>query len=319
MEISIGRVLIEGLRGPEAKEFAASRPMSSKRMAAGIEEHLSSDQDSVLHFVERLTSSTIEACQIPTSQLFHQDATEASWYEFHCEDKHHNSLIVKVKCPDDLEVDLVPTTLGQIHFHYPKRRWDACFAVNGRESYTHHKAITEFLKTLSAEVRDSKDGRLVDLRFLVTSALKIRSAYTKKRLSFRYINNDRITLHLTEVQDLSRGWMRANTSLHQFTSRVRTEAIAAGCFWFEAKLSVSSKTFFDQNLEIKTGDDAAWTAKDVLDDKMLFDIQDVVDRVVIRMDGVGMQNKGWRGNEADMADLQEWEQKQKMNGRPDYW
>ncbi|KAG9732572.1 hypothetical protein KCU59_g11809, partial [Aureobasidium melanogenum] len=197
MEISIGRILIEGLRGPEAKEFAASKAMSSKRMAAGIKEHLSSDKESVLHFVERLTSSTVEACQIPTPQLFHQDATEASWYEFHCEDKYHNHLIVKVKGPDDAEVDLVPTTLGQIFFHYPKRRWDARFAVQGREPYTYHKAITEFLRKLSAEVRDSKDGRLVDLRFLVTSDLKIRSAYTKKRLSFQHISNDRITLHLT--------------------------------------------------------------------------------------------------------------------------
>ncbi|KAG9823852.1 hypothetical protein KCU68_g16124, partial [Aureobasidium melanogenum] len=300
MEISIGRILIEGLRGPEAKGFAASKAMSSKRMAAGIKEHLSADQESVLHFVERLTSSTVEACQIPTPQLFRQDTTEASWYELHCEDKYHNHLIVKVKGPDDAEVEFVPTTLGQVFFHYPKRRWDARFAVQGREPYTHHKAITEFLKKLSAEVRDSKDGRLVDLRFLVTSDVKIRSAYTKKRLSFQHISNDRITLHLTEVQDLNRGWMRDNTSLHQFASWKRTEMIAAGRFWFEAKLSVSSKSFFDQNLKTKIGDNAAWNAKDVLDDKMLFDIQDVVDRVVIRMDGVGVQNKGWRGNEADM-------------------
>ncbi|KAH0413948.1 hypothetical protein KCU90_g16197, partial [Aureobasidium melanogenum] len=104
MEISIGRILIEGLRGLEAKEFAASKAMSSKRMAAGIKEHLTSDKESVLHFVERLTSSTVEACQIPTPQLFHQDATEASWYEFHCEDKYHNHLIVKVMGPDDAEV-----------------------------------------------------------------------------------------------------------------------------------------------------------------------------------------------------------------------
>ncbi|KAG9686476.1 hypothetical protein KCU95_g10674, partial [Aureobasidium melanogenum] len=319
MEISIGRILIEGLRGPEAKEFAASKAMPSKRMAAGIQEHLSTDQESVLHFVERLTSSTIEACQIPTPQLFRQDATEASWYEFHCEDKYHNHVIVKVKGPDDAEVDLVPTTLGQVFFHYPKRRWDARFAVKAREPYMYHKAITEFLKKLSAEVRDSRDGRLVDLRFLVTGDLKIRSACTKKQLLFQHISDDRITLHLTEVQDLNRGWMRDNTSLHQFASRERTEMIRAGRFWFEAKLSVSSKSFFDQNLKTKIGEDAAWNAKDVLDDKMLFDIQDIIDRVVVRMDGVGVQNTGWRGNEADMIDLEEWEQKNKVIGSMDYW
>ncbi|KAG9514134.1 hypothetical protein KCV07_g8362, partial [Aureobasidium melanogenum] len=319
MEISIGRILIEGLRGPEAKEFAASKAMSSKRMAAGIKEHLTSDQESVLHFVERLASSTVEACQIPAPHLFRQDAREASWYEFDCEYKYHNHLVVKISGPDDAEVDLVPTRLGQIFFHYPKRRWDARFAVQGRQPYTHHKAVTEFLRKLSAEVRNSKDGRLVDLRFLVTSDLKIRSACTKKRLSFQHISNERITLHLTEVQDLNRGWMRENTSLHQFASGEKTEMIAAGRFWFEAKLSVSSKSFFDQNLKTKIGDDATWNAKDVLDDKMLFDIQDVIDRVVIRMDGVGVQNVGWRGNEADMIDLEEWEQKNKMTGRVDYW
>ncbi|KAK6002647.1 hypothetical protein QM012_001397 [Aureobasidium pullulans] len=319
MEISIGRILIEGLRGPEAKEFAASRAMSSKRMAAGIKEHLSADEESVLHFVERLTSSTIEACQIPTPNLFHEDAKETSWYEFYCEDKNHNQLIVRVNGPDDVEVGLLPTALGQIFFHYPKRRWDARFAVNGREPYTHRKAITEFLKKLSAEFRDSKDGRLVDLRFLVTSELKITSAYIKKRLSLHHISNDLILLHLTEVQDLYRGWMRENTSLHQFVSRERTDMIASGRLWFEAKLSVSSKSLFDQNPEMKIGDDAAWNAKDVLDDKMLSDIQDVVDRVVIRMDGVGVQNKGWRGSDEDLAELEEWEQKNKMSGRAEFW
>lgn len=95
--------------------------------------------------------------------------------------------------------------------------------------------------------------------------------------------------------------------------------IAAGRLWFEAKLSVSSKSLFDQNLETKAGEDAAWNAKNVLDDQMLFAIQDVVNRVVIRMDGVGVQNKGWRGNEADMAELEEWEQRNKMSGRVGYW
>jgi hypothetical protein len=84
-------------------------------------------------------------------------------------------------------------------------------------------------------------------------------------------------------------------------------------------MSVSAKSFFDQNLETKTGDDADWTANDVLDDQMLSDVQNVIDRVVIRMDGVGVLNKGWRGNEEDMARLEAFEQESKMPGHPDYW
>jgi hypothetical protein len=319
MEISIGRILIEGLRGPEAREFAESKPMPPRRMVDGIKEHLSSDKSTKLHFVERLTSSTVEACQIPTPQLFQQDPVEEYWYEFHCEDKYLNQFIIKVKGLDHAEVNLVPATIGQVFFHYPKRKWDACFAVKDRKPYTHRKAVKQFMEKLSAEIRDSDEGRLVDLRFRVTSDLKINSAYTKKRLSFSHINNDRITLHLTEVQELIRGWMRSDTSLHQFASRERAEMIEQRRLWFEAKLSVSAKSFFDQNLKTKTGDDAAWTANDVLDDEMLSDIQNIVDRVVIRMDGVGVLNKGWRGDEEDMARLGAFEQESKMHGRPDYW
>ncbi|KAH0288401.1 hypothetical protein M436DRAFT_79291 [Aureobasidium namibiae CBS 147.97] len=319
MEIFIGRILLEGFREPEAREFAASKPMHPIRMIDGIKEHLSSDPETILHFVERLTTTTTEACQIPTPQLFHQDAIEECWYEFHCEDKYHNQFILKVKGPEDATIDLIPVTIGQVFFHYPKRKWDACFVVKGRKPYTHRRAVKEFMERLSAEVRNSKDERLVDLRFRVTSDLKIHSAYTKKRLSFSHINNDRITLHLTEVQDLIRGWMGDDTSLHQFASRERAEMIAAHRLWFEAKISVSAESFFDQNLKIKTGDDAAWEAKDVLDDRMLSDIQNVVDKVVIRMDGVGVLNKGWRGSEEDMAELEAFEQGCKKEGRPGHW
>lgn len=319
MEIHIGRILLQGFIGPEAKEFAASRPMHPMRMADGIKDHLSSDPETILHFVERLTTTTVEACQIPTPQLFHQNAIEECWYEFHCEDKYHNQFTLKVKGREDAKIDLVPVTIGQVFFHYPKRKWDACFAVKGRKPYTHRKAVKEFMEKLSAEVRNSKDDRLVDLRFRVTNDLKILSAYTKKRLSFGYINNDRITLHLTEVQELIRGWMRDDTSLHQFASRDRAEMIGAHRLWFEAKMSVSADSFFDQNLKIKTGDDAAWDPKDVLDDKMLSDIQTVVDKVVVRMDGVGVLNRGCIGDEEDMARLEAFEQENKKQGRHGFW
>jgi hypothetical protein len=51
----------------------------------------------------------------------------------------------------------------------------------------------------------------------------------------------------------------------------------------------------------------------------LSDVQNVIDRVVIRMDGVGVLNKGWRGNAEDMARLEAFEQESKTPGHPDYW
>ncbi|KAI5203144.1 hypothetical protein E4T39_04394 [Aureobasidium subglaciale] len=320
MQIPIGRFLIQGLVGPEAKEFAASKPMPARLMAKGIGEHLSSDACSHPFFVERLTSSIVEACQIPAPRLFDQGSTEEySWYEFHCEDKYHNHLVVKVRNSEVSETTLAPNAIGQAFFHYPKRKWDACFTVYGRKPYMHHKAVAQFMEMLSVEVRDSKDGRLVGLRFRVDTDLKIYSAYAKKRISFRYVKNGRIMLHLTEVQELAEARMEEDTSLHQFASAERSTMIAEGRLWYEAKMAVDAKPFFDQNLQTNTGDDASWQPKDVLDDKMLCDIQNIVDYVVVGMDGVGVLNKGWRGDEKDMAELEAYEQQQNMTGRPDCW
>ncbi|KAI5270472.1 hypothetical protein E4T47_06161 [Aureobasidium subglaciale] len=320
MEVPIGRFFIQGLTGLEAKEFAYSKPMPAKLMAQGIKEHLSSDTNTHSFFLERLTSSIIEACQIPVPRLFDQGSIEEDcWYEFHCEDKYHNHLIVKVRGSEVSETTLAPNTIGQVLFHYPKRRWDACFSVHGSKPYTHHNAVSQFMEKLSVEVRDSKDSRLIDMRFRVVTDLKIYSAYAKKRMSFGYVKNDRITLHLTEVQELSEAWMKEDTSLHQFASAERSTMIAEHRLWYEAKMSVDAKTFFDQNLETNTGDDASWQPKDVLDDKMLCDIQNIVDYVVVGMDGVGVLNQGRRGDENDMAKLEAWEQEQKNSGRAGCW
>jgi len=320
MEVSIGRILLEGLVGPEAKEFAAAKAMSSKRMVEGIKEYLFSDAKTCLHFVERLTSDTEEACQIPTAHLFNQESIEEeSWYEFDCEDKYHNHIIVKVKGVEEVETVFASLTIGQAFFHYPKRRWDARFAVEGRRQYTHRKAVSDFMEQLSAELRDSKDGRLVDVRFRVSNDLKIHSAYAKKRLSFTYLQNNRIKLHITEVQDLIRGRMKTDTSVHQVASGKRSEMVENHRLWFEAKLSISAESFFEQNLETSTGDDAAWTAKEVLDDRTLCDVQNIIDNVVTRMDGVGAKNKGMRGSEKDMQELEAWEREAKQKGRPGCW
>ncbi|THY66222.1 hypothetical protein D6C97_01858 [Aureobasidium pullulans] len=322
MEVSIGRILLEGLVGPEAKEFAEAKAMSSYRMVEGIEKYLLSDTKTYLHFVERLTSDTEEACQIPAAHLFKQDPTETevdSWYEFDCEDKYHNDLIVKVKGMGKAETVFASLTIGQAFFHYPKRKWDARFAVEGRRQYTHRKAVSDFVEQLSADVRGSKDDQLVDVRFRVNNDLKIHTAYAKKRLSFTYLQNDRIKLHITEVQELIRGRMKTDTSIHQVASGKRSEMVEDHRLWFEAKLSISAESFFEQNLETSTGDDAAWTAKEVLDDKTMCDVQNIIDNVVTRMDGVGAKNKGRRGDEKDMQELEAWECEAKQKGHPGCW
>jgi hypothetical protein len=311
MEISIGRILMHGFSRDEVKAFADTKAMSADFMAKGLKDHFSST-NSRIYFVERLTSSINEACQIPAGDLFKQEpALEESWFEFKCEsqDQGRQKLSIKVKGEQQSEVSLNSNSLGQVFFHFPKRKWDARFSVTGQLPYEHSETTLKFLETVSAQVRDYGSERRADLRFRVTSDMNILSVQAKRRLTFEYLRNSRIKLHVTEVQIMSRSWKKDDTSFHQTQTGDRSAWIAAGQLWYEAKLTISAESFFDQNLDLGTGDDAAWEPEEVLDDKLLCDMQNVIDHLVSRLDGVGLQNKGLRGHEEDMLHLESLEKK----------
>ena len=57
----------------------------------------------------------------------------------------------------------------------------------------------------------------------------------------------------------------------------------------------------------------------MLDDKTMCDVQNIIDNVVTCMDGVGAKNKGRRGDEKDMQELEAWECEAKQKGHPGCW
>lgn len=321
MEVSIGRILLDGFKKEEAKKFADSKAMSARSLTRGIERYIASDEATV-HFVERLTSSIDEASRIPAQKMFDQDEIDTEvWYELHCRDRYNNAVVVKIRGSEEAETVLVPRALGEAFFHFPKRRWDARFAINGRETYAHRTAVSKFMKQFSAKVEGAGDMQTIDLRYRIVRELKIQEVYAKKRLTYKYLESDRISLHVTEVQDLNRFQAKFDTSLHQARSGNKSEMIRDGRFWYEAKLSISADPWFEQNLHLKTGDEANWEPKDVLDDAMLVVVDKVIEHFVSRLDVVGINNKGLRGDEKDLGEIDSRikENKRLKKGDREHW
>lgn len=187
--------------------------------------------------------------------------------------------------------------VGAFNWHFPKRLWDAQLTINGSEQLPNgvRRAVEEMADNLF--IRPSADRRNVALSTRVGSAdLKILSISLHRETSHRSSEYHDIYLHLLEVQELI---MTQNTSSGTYQANLPSpfpNGNTGSKIWWEVSLSSKS---VDRILQMDSprelGDEASWTAHEVMKTNAVKDLTYVTRDMVEMIDIVGMLNKTPRG------------------------
>lgn len=187
--------------------------------------------------------------------------------------------------------------VGAFNWHFPKRLWDAQLTINASEQLPNdvRRAVKEMVDNLV--IRPSEDRKNVALSTRVEGAdLKIQSISLHRETIHRSSEYD-IHLHLVEVQEL--------TLTHKTLPPGTCQAILPnphsigimGCkIWWEVSLSSNSvDQILDASWPRELGDEASWTADEIMKTNAIKDLVYVTRDMVEMIDIVGTLNKGLRG------------------------
>lgn len=184
---------------------------------------------------------------------------------------------------------------GVFNWHFPKRLWDAQLTINASEQVPNdvRRAVEEMADNLL--IRPSADRKNVALSIRVESAdLKIQSISLHRETSHRSLEYHDIHLHLVEVQELILTHNTLPSGTCQATLPSPNSISNTGCkMWWEVSLSSSSADrILDVNSPRELGDEASWTADEIMKTNAVKDLTYVTRDMVEMIDIVGSQNKG---------------------------
>lgn len=184
--------------------------------------------------------------------------------------------------------------VGAFNWHFPKRLWDAQLTINASEQLPNdvRRAVEEMVDNLF--IRPSADRTNVALSTRVESPdLKILSISLHRETSHRSSEYHDIHLHLLEVQELILTQNTPSSGAYQAILRNHFPNSNTGCkFWWE--VSLSSKPvdrILEMNSPRELGDEASWTAHEIMETNAVKDLTYVTRDVVEMIDIVGLLNK----------------------------
>lgn len=196
--------------------------------------------------------------------------------------------------------------VGAFNWHFPKRLWDAQLTINASEQLPNdvRRAVEEMADNLS--IRPSSDRKNVALSTRVESAdLKILSISLHRETSHRSSEYHDIHLHLLEVQELILTQNTPSSGAYQAILRDHFPNSNSGCrFWWE--VSLSSKPvdrILEMNSPRELGDEASWTAHEIMDTNAVKDLTYVTRDMVEMIDIVGSLNKGLKGGTTRASEI----------------
>ncbi|KAL1297685.1 hypothetical protein AAFC00_006236 [Neodothiora populina] len=308
-EVQLGQILIRAARVGEANNFVrnGAREENFDKSLATYE----SSGEVLVQFSPILTSSTIEACQIVNPELFEQTPFNTEvFYEFVLNDKNKGRVHLKVYGESDsVKLSSAPKTIGRVLCHFPRRVWDASVQVIHHEDLTPSEAMQQIIDTLEIEVSaietDRVKHRVPRLKFRVQSNdVSVESVYTKRNIQHRSKERDDIYLYVTENRLLDLKHRKDDHTVRVASSDLAPIMVTEHSLWYEASLRVARNPLLDQNLGLELGVDAQWTPDDVLDKGLLDDLNTITEQLITRLDGVGGENHGPRGDIQDLLGIE---------------
>lgn len=320
MEIQLGQALIHSIKPGEPMNFA-KLTMKKEPFEKDLAKHLAADELK-LHFSRRLTTDLVEACHIPVASLWDQKpCLKEAFYELVLLDKENKEMHVRVTGdPSDTKILMPLEDLGSVYLHFPKRIWDARFLVTGRKDYVVPAAVHDLVRSLkvsiAVEERDGKVFRIPTVDYRIESNdITVKSFCSKRRFHHQSTKKERLTLQVTEVREYELKKSNKDPSAHRAASGFPNVMVEHHVLWFEASMHISPHPLLAQNLDIQLGDDADWKPEDVLSEDLLNDLKSITEQFVTRLDGVGLSNKGLRGDEQDLENIARMEQEKRDRAR----
>lgn len=208
--------------------------------------------------------------------------TTLEWYEFHCQTKLHETIIINVSASGATFVSRPEATLGSANIHCPNRVWDAAAVIKGRTEYIRGEdeaidhAIQDFLEKLYIPGGDTV---CIYTRMPDGSILHVTKAFAKRQSKHKCsaqafgidsqqageFGDDAVQLQITEIQSLIIGEFGEDRDFIRLRARPYENMIKEQRLWHE--VSIVSPIVHDalrSNRELELGNKNFWSAQGLL-------------------------------------------------------
>ncbi|KAF3481991.1 uncharacterized protein GIQ15_04750 [Arthroderma uncinatum] len=222
----------------------------------------------------------------PDVQLYFEPEPQLRqvFYEFHCQTKDNDTLIVLVDEAGAASVNRPDVVLGAVNVHFPLNIWDLQATVKGSQEYptTPESGISMTVKCLvdNLYVPPDRSRVIMYTRVPEDSALRVTKILMRRTTRHKYIgkplfdksklpdftNEQSVFLQITEVQRLVSG----NTPTDKTAIRARAvspeEMVDTSRLWFEASIvSPAIEKIFETNKYLTVGERVdSWFPDDLL-------------------------------------------------------
>ena len=186
------------------------------------------------------------------------------------------------------------TNLGAIHFHFPKRTWDARMTFDGTEFPADlgqgvHDALDAIVKNLhvpagveSAQLYTQFEGK--EIQKITTATVQYRTRHESSQYTGVYVE-------ITETQDLDIGVHRMGRHMVKLAAKSRAELIHEHRLWYEISVSSTAvDAVLAENSTLKFGQRASWLPVDLVELGHIQQMMEVARCVVVEINGVGAYN-----------------------------
>ncbi|KAL8842707.1 MAG: hypothetical protein Q9170_000363 [Blastenia crenularia] len=286
LEVDIGRILIKDENNAIGRTFTFSEWSSVFASQSGSKvETMFTDilpmSDNDVQFLANLKQSN-------GRQIFAEEPRESGiHYHILCSTKSGDEeVILKVNNSGCIQVLGSQHLVGAVHWHFPKRQWDARLAVKIREQIQDYQDSTETIaKTLSIVPSPSqRTGRLF-AELGENSNLIFKSANIVREITFRCLIHPDIIMSCSEVQYL--GPAKEATrycNAHRDVGAARK----AGHLWWEVRLrSRCAGSHFQQNMDLVVGNEVDWKAENMVKGGIVKQLHSMASEIVTKIDGIG--------------------------------